>query len=704
MQIDGERRPSQRLPVNPRRHKVAPEQRKRVAKACNSCNVRRIKCSGEKPCASCASANRECVYPAPIEKVSVSKSELDDLKKKVELYEKALQDALPDPVKRHELLQHAAGSPPSATSPIHSPFSASNHFAPSVSGQSTMIKPEPIDDDHTTGRLLHDADGTARFHGETSGATFLDHLKELIGAVLPLAQHQQPAPHDGSAFLSSLGKCHTDDSRPLDEKDVNPLLLPPLASMVSMLSEVRFVVQDGNGSWPSGGIYWFGDLAQPPQPPVLPPNQASFDPDAYRSLAFPHAAFAVAAHSTCPWPPINESEDIKFSDSFFARASMLLRNPLDIGRCSIQDVSAFALMAYHLVEVCKRDSAYMHIAAASHLCIMLGAHRGWVDEKGKRIFWTVYILDRWLSCLMGRPPVIADDAIRIPLPSDAAGMPPAAGLRAHVELSRISGYVVCNTYRIAPWDSVNGSGDSSQSPGKVMWMLEQWKSTLPLRLQLSPDGLSNDPACVMLHMRYNQLIIVATRPLFFIAVKKSVAERLMPQGSSKEYNIQLAHLRMCIDAASNNIKLARHFMTINRHPKPLHAMLHYCFSASVCLILESLVYPQQSATPDQNASRSADIQFALDILQGCERLKSNPSDKSCTETLHDLQLLVARLTTPVHLDPQIGNPHLQALGLTNSFPQPPPPPPMPIESEPALYNELVNWMDDDWFMYGTYMD
>lgn len=282
-------------------------------------------------------------------------------------------------------------------------------------------------------------------------------------------------------------------------------------------------------------------------------------------------------------------------------------------------------------------------------------------------------------------------------------MPPAAGLRAHVELSRISGYVVCNTYRIAPWDSVNGSGDTSQSPGKVMWMLEQWKSTLPLRLQLSPDGLSNDPACVMLHMRYNQLIIVATRPLFFIAVKKSVAERLMPQGSSKEYNIQLAHLRMCIEAARNNIKLARQFMTINRHPKPLHAMLHYCFSAAVCLILESLVYPQQSAAPEQSASRSADIQFALDILHCPELLKSDPNDKSCPETLHDLQMLVARLTTPIHVDPQIGNAHLQALGLTNSFPQQPPMP-MPIESEPALYNELVNWMDDDWFMYGTYMD
>lgn len=281
-------------------------------------------------------------------------------------------------------------------------------------------------------------------------------------------------------------------------------------------------------------------------------------------------------------------------------------------------------------------------------------------------------------------------------------MPPAAGLRAHVELSRISGYVVCNTYRMAPWDSAATSGDASQSPGKVMWMLEQWKTTLPLRLQLSPDGLSNDPACVMLHMRYNQLIIVATRPLFFIAVKKSVAERLMPQSGSKDFNIQLTHLKMCIDAARHNMKLARHFSAINRHAKPLHAMMHYCFSAAVCLILESLINSQQNATPDENASRSSDIQFAFSMLQqSLGSLKSDPTDKSCTDTLRDLQMLVARLTAPVQMDSQLGNPHLQGLGIPDSFPQPPP---MPIETEPALYNELVTWMDDDWFMYGTYMD
>lgn len=278
-------------------------------------------------------------------------------------------------------------------------------------------------------------------------------------------------------------------------------------------------------------------------------------------------------------------------------------------------------------------------------------------------------------------------------------MPPAAGLRAHVELSRISGYVVCNTYRIAPWDG-STSGEGTQSPSKVMWMLGQWKISLLPRLQLSPDGLSNDPACCMLHMRYNQLVIVATRPLFFIAVKKSVAQRLTSQPGSKDDNAQLGHLKSCIDAASSNMRLARHFAAINRHNRPLHAMLHYVFSAAVCLILQDLVYPQTDGSSEETLSRSRDIQYGLSTIEEMDNHLLDTNDRSCTSTLSDLRVLVARLTTSNYSDHQSTAGSLQALGMASDFQ----PPAMHIETEPALYNELVNWMDDDWFMYGTYMD
>lgn len=83
-----------------------------------------------------------------------------------------------------------------------------------------------------------------------------------------------------------------------------------------------------------------------------------------------------------------------------------------------------------------------------------------------------------------------------------SGMPPAAGLRAHVELSRISGHIVCNTYRVSPWESIT---DPLRHVEKAIEMLERWKADLPPLLQLFDNDLSDDPACCLLHMGYNQV-------------------------------------------------------------------------------------------------------------------------------------------------------------------------------------------------------
>jgi hypothetical protein len=74
-------------------------------------------------------------------------------------------------------------------------------------------------------------------------------------------------------------------------------------------------------------------------------------------------------------------------------------------------------MAFYLIEVNRRDAAYMYVGIAVHIAIMHGAFQYAADEASKRVFWTLYILDRWISVLMGRPPSISDESIRLPLPA-----------------------------------------------------------------------------------------------------------------------------------------------------------------------------------------------------------------------------------------------------------------------------------------------
>ncbi|KAF4986216.1 hypothetical protein FDECE_16064 [Fusarium decemcellulare] len=781
--------PPQRLPVNPRRHKVAPEHRKRVATACNSCNVRRVRCSGEQPCRQCRSSSRDCIYPTPVEKVTLNRSELEELRRKVDLYERALRDTVPeaissavpvpDATRRHELPGLLGRTGPNqgarvvaATEAARAPLSASRsgvvavtaavddqaHFARSPSElprhhhpdlqQQYLHHPQvqiqlqdsnpnspryhhlhtpssltgahhhrQDDEDQvsTEGRLLHDPDGHARFLGETSGATFLDSLKEFMTTVLPLAYQNLRPGSDGSAFLLSLGRYQTYDSRPLHDRDVDPFWLPLRLEMESMLSELRYFIQDGNGNWPSGGIYWWGDLSSAPGLPPIERDSHLVRLEKCRHLAFYNTAFAIVSQANAT-PPRDITVDSNLSEFYFSRARLLMGNPLDITRFATNEVAALTLMGFYLIEMNRRDAAYLCVSNAMHISIMHGAHRGWVDESGKRVFWTLYILDRYLSCLMGRPPTIMDDAIRLPLPCDAPSMPPADGLRAHVELARISGYIVCNTFRISPWEN---SMRPFRNLKEAIGLLDEWKLGLPANLRLSDDGLSDDPACCLLHMSCNQLIILAVRPVFFAAVKKTFAEKLVTRQCSLSSHPHLTQLNRCIAAAEQNIRLARQILALNHPRKLLQAGLHFIFNAAICLTLQKLV-ENEDGHPRDDKARARDLDFVIARFEDESRIGSNYG-RDCATVLRDLRVLVQRLRTPIDTNlepvrsssmPQSSNTYdpvenRTAVDMAQQWPDKltsePLQQPILVEQGHILYDELVSWIDGDWQAYGGYL-
>ncbi|KAF6802255.1 fungal specific transcription factor domain-containing protein [Colletotrichum sojae] len=707
-----------RLPVNPRRHKVAPEQRKRVATACNSCNVRRIKCSGEKPCRQCRGSARECVYPTVVEKVSVSRNEFDELRRRCEAAERALQLKVPDAAERQQLMQQEldpAGSRAGSSSSFTPPQQYQHHHPAQARRDGPSDAGTNDDEAETEGRLLADPDGKSRFLGETSGATFLDSLKEFMSTVVKLAVHQ-PNHTNGSTFLASLGRYQTNDSRPIyEDPSVNPFALPSRTEMGEKLADLRHFIQDGGGSFPCGGIYWWGDLSSVPVEPnaaisQISPSARQEACDKYRHLAFYHTAFAVTSHAQTRAAHMPEPTNI--SHIYFARARMLLGNPLDITSWTISDVAVLALMGFYLIEVNRRDAAYMYVSNAMHISMMHGAHRGWVDERGKRVFWTLYILDRWLSCLMGRPPTISDDAIRLPLPCDSPSLPPAAGLRAHVELARISGHIVCNTYRVAPFD--HRTGGAARHVERARSMLHNWLSSLPPALQMPDGGLSTDPACCLLHMAHNQLTLLLVRPFFFVAVRKAFAERWVANNRTWGPDPQDDRITACSEAARNNLRLARWLIDINNGRKLLQASLHNVFNAAIILMLEELLRSSPQQPPPSPSAESDDVGFAITVFEEEANTGSNYA-RDCATVMQDLRSLIQRLRQGPQLVPaaHIGGSgeaiisahetntsldYQQNLHQQQTFPPGP-----GLQVNEGIWQEIATWLEPgDWQLYNNY--
>ena len=68
------------------------------------------------------------------------------------------------------------------------------------------------------------------------------------------------------------------------------------------------------------------------------------------------------------------------------------------------------------------------------------AHQGWSDpvvQRCRKVWWTVYILDRQMSSLMGLPLAIRDEDVSAPLPVFPGQSQRNVGLELHVKLSRV---------------------------------------------------------------------------------------------------------------------------------------------------------------------------------------------------------------------------------------------------------------------------
>jgi hypothetical protein len=352
--------------------------------------VRRIKCSGERPCRQCTSAQRECLYPEPVEKVTIPKADLEALQRRCVSLERQLAAVMEPPDAN---ARHRVGSP-SAWS------RAETSETLSMDGDT---HPPPFTAGGMDGKMLADAAGNSRYLGATSGATFLDTLKELIATATPLARvldretGETPA---GAAFLSSVGRYQTHDSRPLSMPSVvDPLTLPSEDGIAAVLMQVRYFIQDGNGAFPSGGVlFWpFKDPQAVTALASIPRVQGSdglmLPSPQHRPLALYHVAFAIARLLHLREP--NSAVDGQLGEDHFARARALLGNLLDRTSYTIDDIAALALMAVYMVENNRRDAAYIAISNAMTISVMHGIHRGWSgDEVGVRTFWTVYVLDR----------------------------------------------------------------------------------------------------------------------------------------------------------------------------------------------------------------------------------------------------------------------------------------------------------------------
>jgi hypothetical protein len=281
-----------------------------------------------------------------------------------------------------------------------------------------------------------------------------------------------------------------------------------------------------------------------------------------------------------------------------------------------------------------------------------------------------------------------------------SSMPSCAGLRAHVELARVSGYIVCETFRVAPRN--RGADRSAASIDTALTKLQTWQTKLPHSLQM-PDSLSHsDPSCCMLHMAHNQLILLTTRPIFFAAIKQAVAQRVVKSQYTNEPHSQQRYVQACSTAAHHNLLLAQRVIQPNRI---LQAGLHFIFNAAVILLLNRIINVQDmedgstshmGPIPPTNDQLELSIHFAVQTFENEARTGTN-YPKDCCKVLQDLRALTDRYMVsryPV-LDQKNLTDKVQSAQTNTDFSIGFPPAHQQLGEQEGIYDEMMTWVQSD---------
>ncbi|KKZ61729.1 hypothetical protein EMCG_03758 [[Emmonsia] crescens] len=319
---------------------------------------------------------------------------------------------------------------------------------------------------------------------------------------------------------------------------------------------------------------------------------------------------------------------------------------------SVTFVEVLSLVGYFFQNLNRRDAAFLYIGLALRMAISLGLHQEVSDdslddharEHRRRLWWSVYSMDRILCVKSGNPLTIADEDIGVLPPSrlpDEPKLCPATVLLHYTELSRILGKIMKNVYR-TPRTTAYNLVSSVQS---ILAELTQWQSNLPQALQCDFTRLDAEISrqSVSMFLHYSQCINMTARPLVFNVVRKCLQNHEItgewPDWRNGLQQSTILVVETCIAAARNSAAVMAAAAKQNLMATYGYMDGEHAFSAAIILVMINIAFPY-------NVRDRAAMKLALDVLNSMAE-RGNLHIRS----LHHLLLNLYHTVTPLSAEP-----------------------------------------------------
>lgn len=365
------------------------------------------------------------------------------------------------------------------------------------------------------------------------------------------------------------------------------------------------------------------------------------------------------------------SEHLDRAEVFYLNAKSL-NDPMNgLEDQDFWSVQALLLMSVYMLAKSKRNTAFALVGMAARSAQALGLHReetmvifGPEEQRARKNLWrSLFVIDRLLSCSLGRPTAISEtdcsgDALH---PADAS-----------LEGAFSSNGSADNTFSITGTYALEAAVRSCSAIGLILKKVYQqrkittrlaqeiadicktWPRALPTVLhwrQASSATASQGVAILHVNLFYCHSIILLTRP-FFLYILNLETQRQVSQASTGN-RAPRPYLRMekfseaCVIASSHTILLVQNAFDAGYLSRRNPAVIYFLFAAALVVlanefaglyrvdapdtcIANSINVMSYCAESDQQASRLVYIlcSFRDVVTQQRIRRKQNQTDNS----------------------------------------------------------------------------
>ncbi|KAL6819050.1 hypothetical protein V8C40DRAFT_252346 [Trichoderma camerunense] len=569
---------------------------KRSITACIRCRERKVKCSGSLPCQNCSSRSVECAFDPEDKKVVVSERFLNELKRS--------SSHLPHISPSHTSKRQRVRSYPCEDDELQGEDDTDARGATSDAETAGIDDAAEICNPLATtpSKVIEDTEGRRRFLGPSSTWAYIQQAMSILQqCVKDQPSPQLPATSDGGAFvLDWPSTSQTTPSAPLTIDR-----LPSLTYSLYLTDTVKFYL---------GPMYHLYDEDIFRQrlndfyatgPWVEPPRSSR--------LWFIQYLLIMALGKALIMP--GSSDKRPTGCDYVLRAIELLPDVHGYYTDSILSVEILCCLSLYLQSIDHRNAAYNYIGQALRIALSQGFHRELTGasltitelHRHRHAWWTLYILDKRFSSLMGAPNCIQDNEITVLLPEPDHDQGDCQMFGLHVRLTRLLADVLRTVYTVTGRLKSTYVKDAQKALRKTAAVGKEFRQDCDFtRMGAAP--ISRASATLMLY--YHQCIILTIRPLFLSLIHSTLAQSgLYPRRG--EVRVLAEPVKALLDTCYNSALASLDVLVALQRQNLLEAFLPFDLD---CTISAAISLALIQAIPATSHNCSLSINAALDVL------------------------------------------------------------------------------------------